>query len=282
MITLQTGSARATVLPGMGAGLGGLWVGDRPVLRPWSGNVEDGHFALAMNLLAPFSNRIAGGFDVDGRHYDLEPNLPPNPLPLHGDAFQRVWEVLAVSDAQVDLNLTDGAFGPFRYDASLCYALQPDRLTVTMDLTNRADVTLPYGLGFHPWFPRAPDTRLAFAADAVWMEDAQHLPVGLSPVPIPQDWDHTTLRPLTTGWINNAFTGWDGAARIVQGTEAVSVRITTTGTDVALVYSPSGAADFLCFEPVTHPVNAHNLPGQPGLRRLRPGQGFGISMTLAW
>jgi aldose 1-epimerase len=45
-------------------------------------------------------------------------------------------------------------------------------------------------------------------------------------------------------------------------------------------YSPSNKADFFCFEPVTHPVDAHNLPGGPtanGLRVLAPRE----AMTAA-
>ena len=51
-------------------------------------------FALACNLLAPFSNRISGGFDWRGsRRIELAPNLRGESLPIHGDAFQRPWEV---------------------------------------------------------------------------------------------------------------------------------------------------------------------------------------------
>ncbi|MFK7674070.1 aldose 1-epimerase, partial [Pseudomonas sp. 2024-204] len=51
------------------------------------------------------------------------------------------------------------------------------------------------------------------------------------------------------------------------------------GTDFCLVYCPPGQ-DFFCFEPVTHPVNAHHLPGHPGLTLLHKGQTLGISCTL--
>ena len=40
-----------------------------------------------------------------------------------------------------------------------------------------------------------------------------------------------------------------------------------------ILYSPSDQAGFFCFEPVTHPVDAHNLPGGPernGLTILAP------------
>jgi len=40
--------------------------------------------------------------------------------------------------------------------------------------------------------------------------------------------------------------------------------------DYCIVYVPAGR-DFFCVEPVDHPINAHNLPGQPGLSLLAPG-----------
>jgi aldose 1-epimerase len=60
------------------------------------------------------------------------------------------------------------------------------------------------------------------------------------------------------------------------------VRLTAPGLSTLIVYSPSAEAPFLCLEPVSHPVDAHNLPGQPGLVRLEPGEGLSASMVLAW
>lgn len=37
-----------------------------------------------------------------------------------------------------------------------------------------------------------------------------------------------------------------------------------------LAVLPAGAR-FFCFEPVSHPINAHHLPGRPGLRLLNRG-----------
>ena len=61
MITLTAGPSKAKIIAEMGAGLASLSVDEKPVLRPCSGRVQDGPFALACNLLAPFSNRISGG-----------------------------------------------------------------------------------------------------------------------------------------------------------------------------------------------------------------------------
>ena len=64
-VVLENERARAGVVPGMGGGIARLDVraadgGFRPLLRPWSGRTVDGPFALASNVLVPFSNRISG------------------------------------------------------------------------------------------------------------------------------------------------------------------------------------------------------------------------------
>ena len=282
MIRLAAGAARADVAPAMGAGLADLRVADCPVLRPWSGRLDEGPFSLALNLLAPFSNRIAGGFAFAGRRYDLAPNLASEPLPIHGDAFQKPWAATMQAPDHLRLSLADGAFGPLLYTAEAEYRLTPARLTLDLRLTSRADCPLPFGGGFHPWFPRSDDTRLQFRATGCWPEDSRHLPATPAPVPTPADWRWDRSRPLPQGWINAGFSGWDGSAAIGQGPGAVSVRLSAPGLSTALVYSPSGSADFFCFEPVSHPVDAHNLPERPGLVTLATGESLGWQMTLEW
>ena len=61
-----------------------------------------------------------------------------------------------------------------------------------------------------------------------------------------------------------------------------------TGRDPRLttfiLYSPASDADFFCFEPVTHPVDAHNRPGGPeanGLTVLVPGDTLAVSCRFS-
>lgn len=283
MISLQAGAAKAHILPDMGGGLAGLWLGGRPVLRPWSGRVADGPFALACNVLLPFSNRISGsGFLLMGRHQPVPANLPGEALPIHGDAFQRPWEVIETRPDSAVLGLEGGSIGPFRYAARLTYRLSPQGLTSDLSLTSAAPEALPYGLGFHPWFPRTAATLLQFRATGTWPEGPGHLPATQNPLPMPAGGPWAALAPLPDGWINQGFSGWEGAAQIVQDEGAVSCRLTARGLGTVLLYSPSASADFFCFEPVSHPVDAHNLPGRPGLVTLAPGESLSAAMTLSW
>ncbi len=280
---LAAGGARLDVLPAIGAGIARLDVGGLPVLRPWSDDSRADPFALGCNLLAPFSNRISSGFDHAGRRLTIEPNLPGEAMPIHGDAFQKPWRITERSGVAIRLELAGGAIGPWRYRAEVTYRLEPDSLSAGLALVSLSEDVVPFGLGFHPWFPRSGHTRLRFRADAVWPEDDRHLPATEAPEVIPAAWDFTSIRPLPQGWINNAFAGWDGRASVEQGPDALSVEIhASEPLRTALIYSPGDEAPFFCFEPVSHPVDAVNLPGRPGLQELAPGQTLSAEMQLRW
>lgn len=281
MITLVAGLSRAKVLPHMGAGLAGLWLGERPILRAWSGKAEAGPFALAMNLLAPFSNRISGGFTYAGNYLEMAPNLQGEAFALHGDAFQRAWNVIQQDAGSATLALTDGQFGPLYYGATVTYRLMPNALHTRLSIVSLAAMPLPFGLGFHPWFPRSGATRLQFQAERYWPETSQHLPATRTAVAIPQKLNFDKPKALPSDWINAGFDGWNGNAVIAQSAEAVSVNV-HSNMKTAILFSPSARAEFFCFEPVSHPVDAHNLPDMPGLTVLQPNQSLTATLTLEW
>jgi aldose 1-epimerase len=235
-----------------------------------------------MNLLLPFSNRIAGPFAYEGQVHALPANLEGEPFPIHGDAFQRPWDVVVATDRRVTLGLSGGLFGPYRYEASVTYGLTPGSLDTTLTLTSRSALPLPFGLGFHPWFPRSSATRVRFSATGCWPQTDRHLLATAEPVPLPPGWDFGAPAPLPPGWVNAGFSGWDGEAEIQQDDSAVPLRLSAPGLSTVILYSPSAEAPFVCLEPVSHAVDAHNLPGQPGLVRLAPGESLSATMSLRW
>ena len=163
---------------------------------------------------------------------------------------------------------------------NVIYALHDGALEATLTVENRAPMRLPYGLGFHPWFPRHAGTSLTAGARRVWLEDERHLPTGVEPIAAHPDWDFSNGAPLPAGWINNGFDGWDGAATIVQPEDGIALSMQASPElDVFIVYSPSRDADFFCFEPVSHPVDAHH--GE-GLTVLEPGETMSAGMRLGW
>jgi aldose 1-epimerase len=279
VIDLQAKDARATVVPALGGGVATLRWREKDILRPWSGRTEDGPFALGMNILAPFSNRISGPFPWDGADLTVPPNLPGEPFAIHGDAFQRGWDVVAAAEDSVTLHV-DGAIGPWRHRCRVTYRLGPQDLCCELVVTNTGDRAMPFGGGFHPWFPRGAKTLLQFRAGGYWPETAEHLRATDRPVTQPDIWDWSEPAPLPSGWINAGFAGWDGRAAISQ--PGLRLAVAATNCDTAIIYSPGLTSGFFCFEPVSHPVDAHNLPGQPGLMRLAPQEHMTLTISLSW
>lgn len=269
-ITLADDVAEAVVVPGLGAGLAryDFTGGQRPqpLFRPCCDLARAGPFDLACNLLVPWSNRISGGFNFDGRFYPLAPNLDGEPLPIHGIGFSSVWDVVEATTTRVSLAFQSQGPGPYSFEAAVDYALNKGELRVDLQVTNCGSHALPFGLGLHPWLPRTAGTTLLARADFVTLENSRHLPENQVPVSSRTDWDFTTHNPLPAAWINNEFSPWDGHAEVIWHDRSMRLAIETDGDPLIstyILYSPGSTAEFFCFEPVTHRIDAHNRDGGP-------------------
>ena len=290
-VRIADGTSEVVIVPELGAGIASydhLVDGRVPLFRPCRDLAKAKPFDLASNLLLPWSGRISGGgFHFAGRFHDLAPNLASESLPIHGTGFSSAWEVERVAGSHATLTLSSIGPGPYRFDARVAYALEEGALTMTLSVTNRAVDPLPYGLGLHPWFPRTEATTLRARADTVTLEDSRHLPAGQLTVASRKDWDFSAPRRLPGAWINNDFSPWDGRAEIDWPDRGLRL-VVDTGRDPHLktfiLYSPASDAAFFCFEPVTHPVDAHNRPGGPeanGLTILVPGDTLAVSCRFS-
>jgi aldose 1-epimerase len=268
-ISLSDGVAKVEIVPSLGAGLASYdlisHAGCEPLLRPCRDLSRATPFDLANNLLVPWSNRISGGgFAFGGRFYPLLPNHAGERMPIHGNGFYSEWEVVEASALSAFLTLNFDGPGPFRFLAAVRYSLDQGALRVELRVTNHGQEALPFGLGLHPWFPRTPGTTLRARAPVVTLEDQFHLPVGQIAVASREDWNFSTHRRLPESWINNDFSPWDGHAEIVWSDRALRLSIEAEGALSAyILYSPASDANFFCFEPVTHLIDAHNRPGGP-------------------
>jgi aldose 1-epimerase len=275
--TLSDGAAEVVIAPSLGAGLESYDLisrGRRERLFRAAPVGTTDPFSLASIPLLPWSNRISGGgFEFGGRFHGLEPNVPGEPFPIHGNGFSSPWRVKERDPVQAVLSLSSDGPGPFRYEAQMSYGLAGGALTMKLTIVNTAPISLPYGFGFHPWLPRTRDVLLAARAEGVWLENQQHLPTDRLKAAERPEWNFSAPRPLPARWINNAFDGWDGQAEVIWPDRRLSLRVEAgPKLGVYIVYSPDSHADFFCFEPVSHPIDAHNLPGlSDGLEILGPG-----------
>lgn len=271
-ISMRCGDLSAEIVPGIGAGLARFDHGDTPLFRRWMDRDRRRPFDLACNLLVPWSNRISGGgFVSDGQFHELAPNVPGEPFPIHGNGFASEWTVEAVAIDGATLSFVSKGPGPYQYRASVTYALTENSLEIALQVANQAAMRLPFGLGIHPWLTRTRLTTLQAPATEVCRELPNHLPDRFEDVALHPEWDFREPSPLPVGWINNAFAGWGGRASIVWPEYDCGLTIEASPPlKFYLVYSPSREADFFCFEPVSHVVDAHNLPS--------PAKWNGLSM----
>ena len=287
IVSLRNAHLHAQIVPETGGGLARLdaLCGGRslPVLRALdlpAGSPVPAPSQLACFPLLPWSNRIgAGGFVFEGRRIALAPNRAGEPCPIHGDGWQQRWEVHSVTSTSVQLVLERHDGAPFAYRARLDYTLQGDTLEVALAVENRGGHTLPFGLGLHPWLPRSDGVMLRARAGATWQRGDDGLPAAR--IDIPEHWNFAALRRLPSGVIDNVFAGWDGQAWIVWPESGMRLHI-CADMGYYIVYTRPGA-DFFCFEPVDHAINAHNLPGGPahnGLSLLAPGQSLARTVRL--
>ena len=280
MIALTAGASSLVLAPEAGGAILGWRIGRDPVLRIADPAAVLGARARGMGAfpLVPFSNRISGGeFRFAGRQYAIARADPSFPTPIHGLGWVRRWDPVAVSGAAARLRLehparpADLALWPFAFTAELAFDLSAEALRVGMRLVNRHAGPAPAGLGLHPYFPRAPGSRLQFRATGVWRATPDRLPIALGPVP--PSWDHAAGLPVGTVALDDVFAGWDGIAEIGLGARAM----TLTGSAIfrhLVVFTPPGA-DFFCVEPVSHATDAVNRPESAsvtGLVVLAPGE----------
>ncbi|MDI2590569.1 aldose 1-epimerase [Pseudomonas sp. 681] len=233
---------------------------------------------LACYPLAPWSNRIArGGFDCPDGWLALTANSLTDPLPIHGSAWQQPWQVVSQSANDIVLQLDSST--PFAYRARQRFHLSDGKLSIELKVTHLAEQAAWHGLGLHPYLPRTRGTRLQAPARQVWLCDSAKLPTQL--VELPQAWDFRQLKALPDTLVDNGFCQWDGRCLIRQPELGHELECQATGSDYYLLYCPVGM-DFFCIEPVSHPVNAHHLPGQPGLRLLEQGQAAELGLSLQY
>jgi Galactose mutarotase and related enzymes len=244
-----------------------------PVLREASGE-QPGECALFPML--PLANRVAGNrFAFAGRDVALPQHQADEHFFLHGDGWLKRWEAISVTRDACTLQLRSKMSCGYDYLATLCYRLTEGALDVTLTLTHQGAKPMLYGCGFHPWFYFDRQCRVQFYASGCWPEGESHLPRDWQ-ANLPDGADFSCMQYGRDEWLNLGYSGWNGCAVIENGV----MNITLLAQTPWLMLFRMPGSSFLCLEPQTHPVNAHNMAGQPGLQVLGAGDSLHFSMQI--
>lgn len=257
MLLLEGGGWTASLLPDAGGAMATLAYRGRDVLAPLPLGADPNATFRGAFVMAPWTNRLDRGLlPFAGTEHRLPINRREDDTAIHGLARDRPWTVRHTEPAHAVLTQElDGAgFGlPWHYSARLEARLEDGVAAVSLSLSNRGPLPFPFGLGWHPFFARPPETLLRFRAAALFARDARCLPVEEHPTS-GVDGGEAAFEGLDTH-----FAGWDGAAEIVYPGLRISLRADGAWAGNLQVFAPAGG-DVLCVEPVSHVPDAPNRP----------------------
>ncbi|CAN5317230.1 hypothetical protein BH10PSE8_BH10PSE8_16050 [soil metagenome] len=283
MLRLEAGNLRATVYPEAGGIIAGLdWRGPdgrlHKLLHAPDGAVPSTAAPNMMGswVMAPFANRAFDGVVDDGTTRFLVPdNNPRGGGNIHGFGWQSAWAILGHTAGLAVLeHRRDAGPDPYRYRVRQEISLDDAGMTVALAITNEADQTLPYGIGHHPWFPCAPDTRRGITASGalVFAEAFRATYSEALPDCCPYAGKPVFATGRETAW---SFLCWDGTARIETPSTGLAITLTASESlRCPVVWAPAGA-DFLCVEPQSHAIGSPSEKAAreaAPLRRLSPGE----------
>jgi aldose 1-epimerase len=283
MIALTRGGFELDIAPELGGAVTRFDCEGRPVLRAAPKGVTNPLDACVFPLV-PYANRIEQGvLKFGGKEYRLPLNFGGHPHTLHGHGWQTAWRVETVAKDNASLAFDHAADAwPWAYTAGLSYALDDTGARFALTLRSRDDKPMPFSLGFHPYFPRGAASKITAVVAGMWRADATMLPTVHAVSGLPIDLVHGQVVSKAP-FVDNAFTGWRGPARIEQPDLGLAITLEATSDCRFLhVFIPEGQTYF-CAEPTTAMPNAFNRPEKAavtGAHVLEPGAAFSIEMRL--
>ena len=280
---LTRGAARCDILPHVGGSIGSWSVNGQEMLRSASepGIAARDPYTTAGFPLVPYSNRIGqGSFEWRGNQMTLARNFPPEPHAIHGEGFERPWQVETRGQDSAVLRLAHrpDAGWPWAFDARQRITLTDELLILEFEAVNLESHAVPLAFGHHPYFPRD-GARLTFHAQGVWQVGEDNLPCEL--VEPTDTFDFSKGSAVDCVDIDHCFTGWNGVAIIAWPHKPQALGITASRELSNAVVYIRRELDAFCFEPVAHINNAINRPdSESAMPVIAPGESFEASLRF--
>lgn len=243
-----------------------------PLFRPYDPNLPLDPLNFGSFPLTPFSNRIGfGKLAFDGKEYNVGPAFGGEPHPNHGSGWQSEWVLDEQGDdfAKLSIKVPKSAESPYDYEAVQTFQLTETGLSITMEIKNTGEETLPFGTGHHPYFVRTPKTSIQANIPKVWLSK-EMVPTEL--VDVPEMWNFKNDKVLDpqkleakhggdgSAYIDHCFAEWDGTT-IITWPEFENTKLAITADPMFenfVIFVPS-KGDFFCAEPVTNATDGFNL-----------------------
>lgn len=285
-LTVSSGAVGATFLPELGMlGASLRHRGEELLALPGGlGGYRAGE-VTGLPLLAPWANRLGERrYEAAGVVVDLEGlslHTDDQGLPIHGTmSAQPGWKVVEATEhsftARFDFDERPDLLAsfPFPHELRVDVALAATTLRVATTLTPSTDRAVPVSFGYHPYL-RLPgvsreDVRLRLPARRHVELDQRGLPTGVAHTEDAED------ERLGSRTFDDLYELDDDRRLVLTGGGRRLALELEEGYPFAQVFTPE-AADSVCLEPMTAPVNAL-VDGRCAL--VGPGATFTAAFSL--
>jgi aldose 1-epimerase len=266
ILELRAGRLRAALRPDLGGALAGLWRDDRALLHGCEPQALTSVDDSACFPCAPFAQELGRAtlrwMDAT---YSLERPLPALPHALHGVAWRRRWDIVAVRASSAEMRYRHGPdeAWPFAFDIHQVVELKRSSLALQLRLTNQHDAPQPAGLGWQIGFARRTGARLDLACRARWdLDPLTHLPRERT------EW-RGEAGDVEGSALDHTYDGWRGALRVRDDVATVRMRASLDRLCIAM----RGHQSHWRAGPVSHAPDAFHMgsPTGNGLVVLPPG-----------
>jgi aldose 1-epimerase len=185
---LQVGDSLAEIVVSSGAALGRLCLAGREVASAWLER-DPYNERYRGALLAPWPNRVQGAtYDFAGKNYQLAVTEPQLGHALHGLLARVPFAVVARhSESDVCRLVVEHHYlgthpgFPFAFRVHATWVLTVAGLELRVEATNTGSQSMPFGVGWHPYFSlggSVGDLHLRVPARAEYATDAAMIPTG--------------------------------------------------------------------------------------------------------
>ncbi len=298
-----------TILPEIGSQILSLYSNKRQVeFIKGPGKIGDKTTGYGFPILMP-PNRIKGGkFTYGDRDYNFEINENGRNNHIHGLVHNKPWTV-----KDIGADKSKGAWiqtvinscnhqdileqFPHKFELFMTYILNGECLEIEVSCVNNDEVSMPFGIGFHPYF-NAPLSKsstkeackVSVPANKIWELD-ECIPTGTL---ISLDDNKKDLRKpsiFNTFLIDDIYTDLnykdnDSTCTYFDYEGKIGIEFTADKQFKHwVIFTGKSTNDkFICLEPYTWVTNAPNMnldQSLTGFRSLEPGEIFQGKMKIA-
>ncbi len=293
-VTLSANGFEIEVLPERGCAQSRLgWVSPdgtnfELMRRPDEATINDTSLSLSTLsnfIMLPFANRIDGArFTFNGEVFEIPLNRPQQQCAIHGHARDVPWQLVDRTETSITFEVRfQRDDTPYDFTARQTFRVDGDRVGLEVWVRNESQHTLPYGFGYHPWFPMSDETALQFSAGKTFTSDDRTFP--LEAIDVPPELDFTSgpaIKPRAE--VDKHYAEWTTRETVIIQPDQ-GYRLTVSG-DGALtnvhIFIPENNTAF-CVEPVTHVtdvVNRREFETYGDMTPLATGESMTGSMWL--